>query len=73
METKTTQYRFSHGKEPRGYGLWMMSVTGKKDKHLPNITQSYRAYGIMSVARSKIIKLAKEDGFTSISYISILP
>ena len=25
----TTEFRFSHGKEPRGYGLWWFEIDGE--------------------------------------------
>ena len=29
IEVDTTQYEFSHGKKPRGEGLWIFSLVGR--------------------------------------------
>ena len=31
MEVSTTQYEFSHGKKPRGFGTWGFFFDGKRD------------------------------------------
>lgn len=31
IEVVTSQYRFSHGKEPKGRGLWLFCFVGSKD------------------------------------------
>lgn len=29
IEFQTTQYEFSHGKKPRGFGTWAFQITGQ--------------------------------------------
>ena len=30
VSVETTEYRFSHGKEPRGYGFWWFEIGGEQ-------------------------------------------
>jgi len=34
MRVNTTQYQFSHRKQPRGYGLWWFEVQGTDENHV---------------------------------------
>lgn len=61
MRVETTQYEWSHGKRPRGFGFWMIKV-GEENKEYPHSTFS------QAVKEAK--RLAKEKGLYS---IEILP
>lgn len=57
VRVDTTAYRFSHGKEPRGYsGMWMFTINDK----------DYSFSGNYSDAKKQAIKKAKELGAYSI-------
>ena len=50
---ETEQYEFSHGKRPRGYGLWMIEVDGK---------EIIEAYGTLTEIKKNILKMCEEKG-----------
>lgn len=33
MQVRTTKFQFSHGKQPRGWGMWGFFFDGNEDEH----------------------------------------
>lgn len=60
IEISTTDYQFSHGKEPRGTGQWAFIFDGNYD-------EPYWAYGSYTQASNDARKLAVAKGFTKIA------
>ena len=52
MRADTTQYQFSHGKQPRGYGRWAFEVGGE--------TFFFTAH--YSVAKKQAFEVARTRG-----------
>jgi len=50
---ETEQYEFSHGRKPRGCGLWMIEVDGK---------EIIEAYGTLTEIKKNILKMCEEKG-----------
>jgi len=59
-KVSTTEYRFSHGKEPRGSGLWWFEIDGESVSY----TGSY------AVAKDSAIRYARTK---SASVVKVLP
>jgi hypothetical protein len=62
VEVNTTEYEFSHGRKPRGYGSWAFRFEGDIALHW------YQ--GTYSEARSAARKAARKAGAASIEVCS---
>ena len=62
IDFKTSQYRFAHGKEPKGTGKWMFKIGG--EEFSPSSSMSY------ADAKKEAAKKAKEKGVTTITVLS---
>jgi hypothetical protein len=54
---KTTQYAFSHGKEPRGTGRWMFEC-----REYGKPAETLSAYGTYTEAKKAVVAMLKERG-----------
>lgn len=62
VDFKTSQYKFAHGKEPKGTGKWMFKIGG--EEFSPSSPMSY------ADAKKEAAKKAKEKGVTTITVLS---
>ena len=74
MAFTDTEYRLSHGKAPRGFGLWFFEV--RKIDHQTGISKVVwkdSFSGTLSEAKKKAIKAAKAAGVDEYARIIICP
>ena len=67
VTTETTEYEFSHGKKPKGYGLWILSLA-ISDGRGSWTTEEYSGTGTLAEVR----KLAVAHVRQTISRAAIL-
>ena len=60
VEFNTNRYTFSHGKAPRGYGVWWFEARG----------QEVSFSGKYAEAKKQAAKWAKENGFSEVKVLS---
>lgn len=60
MRTTTTQYQFSHGRQPKGYGLWWLRLTGM-DGNGAYTTEQYQEYGTLNEAKRNAVRRMKAE------------
>jgi len=74
MKINTTEYEFSHGKKPRGYGLWVFEVTGT-DGNGAYTNEIYSISGKMGDARKEAASRLLHDcgAVKEITEVKILP
>jgi hypothetical protein len=63
----TEQYRFSHGKAPRGTGRWMFEFSDR-----PDSTRFTTVFGTYTEAKKKLVKYLRWEGIKYAS-ITVLP
>ena len=56
VQVNTTEYEFSHGKKPRGFGQWVF--------FFGNVMFTYN--GTYGDAKKAAMKTAKEQGYTEV-------
>jgi hypothetical protein len=70
VTVSTAEYRNSHGKEPRGYGIWMFVISGVEDVGGVISRASKSGWveftGTYGTARAKAVALAKTEGVREI-------
>lgn len=66
FEFNTRDFRFSHGKEPRGHGSWAFEIVGRETVLAP--TSNYAAAKKWAIAEAK--KLAPA-GYAGIVHINV--
>jgi len=54
---KTSQYKFSHGKEPRGTGRWMFEC-----REYGKDTETLSSYGTYAEAKKAVVAMLKARG-----------
>ena len=54
----TTEYRWSHGREPRGTGTWAFEVAPKIGKP----AERFWSYGTYTAAKKAVAQYARERG-----------
>jgi hypothetical protein len=68
IETITSQYEFSHGRAPKGRGLWAIKVSGSAG------TQVYFIFGTVQESRKEAVRRYKAEFRTNkVNYVTILP
>ena len=74
MKADTTQYQFSHGKEPKGSGLWAFEVTGT-DGDGAYTTETYFISGKYGDAKKEAVKRFKQEcsAVKEITEVVVLP
>jgi len=74
METNTTEYVNSHGKEPRGRGLWLLKLTGT-DGEGRYTDETYMVAGTLAQARKQAVKRMKQEigGVKTVVGVTVLP
>ena len=74
MTTTTETYENSHGRKPRGYGLWALNVTGT-DGEGSYTTETYFITGKLTDVKRQAARRLKSDvsAVKSITEIEILP
>ncbi len=68
FDFSTREFRFSHGKEPRGFGGWAFSIEGSEPVWAPSSTYA----DAKKWARAKAREMAPAD-FTGAVRIEVLP
>ena len=66
-ELKTTEYQFSHGRQPRGYGSWAFEIKGGSETEAK--VEWFK--GTYTEAKAQAIKVAKARHL--FSTINVLP
>ena len=66
IEFTDSEYKFEHGKAPRGYGWWMFSFEGYTFEHTGTLTEAKNA------CKAEVKRLAPEDYVGTVS-VNILP
>ena len=59
----TREYEASHGKKPRGRGVWWFDIDGYE----------FEAYGTLTEAKNQCVKHIKETIPEGIIYVAIMP
>ena len=74
MKTNTERYEFSHGKKPRGKGLWALELTGT-DGQGSYTKQEYHESGNLGEAKKQACRRFKNEvgGVKSITEVTVLP
>ncbi len=74
MKTDTTQYEFSHGRKPKGRGMWVLDVTGT-DGRGAYTSERYMIAGTLANARKEAARRLKQEcsRVVSITLIEVLP
>ena len=74
MRTNTEKYEFTHGRKPRGHGLWALSLTGT-DGQGRYTKQEYRVSGNLTEAKKQACRRFKNEvgGVKSIVEVMVLP
>jgi hypothetical protein len=74
METSTRNYEATHGRQPKGTGMWMFKITGTDNKGRYTKGE-YSAYGSLPEARSKACREMKSEigGVKRIVLVEVLP
>jgi hypothetical protein len=67
MTFHTEQYRFSHGKAPRGTGRWMFEFSDR-----PDSTRFATVTGTYTDAKRRLVKKLRQEGLRYAS-ITVLP
>lgn len=63
VETDTTQYEFTHGRKPRGFGSWAFNVTVANGRG-GFLVETIRPWtcGTLAECRKEAVRRAKEIG-----------
>ncbi len=74
MRTNTLKYEASHGKKPRGYGLWFFEILATDDRGA-YLTETIDRYGTLTEAKRLAIKSLKSTvgRVKTICGITVLP
>ena len=74
MRTNTLKYEFTHGKKPRGYGLWMFEILAT-DNRGSYLTETIGRYGTMAEAKKLAVASMKSmcGRVNAICEITVLP
>ena len=74
MRTETTQYECSHGRTPKGYGMWALVATGTDGKG-SYTSETYFITGNFGEARKQAAKRLKQDcgAVKTVTEIAVLP
>ena len=74
MTTTTGTYENTHGRKPRGYGLWAMNVTGTDDQG-SYTTETYFITGKLTNVKREAVRRLKSDvsAVRTVTEIEILP
>ena len=64
VEVNTSEYRFSHGREPRGRGLWCFALSGYMKG-----TEFTEHNGTYSEAKAKAVREARAIGFDRVNVL----
>lgn len=59
MRVSTTDYEFTHGRKPRGFGMWWFCISACHQETAPYVTMMTYT-GHYSEAKAKAIKAAKQ-------------
>lgn len=59
----TREYEASHGKKPRGRGVWWFDIDGNE----------FQAYGTLTEAKKQCVKHIKETVPEGIIYVAVMP
>jgi hypothetical protein len=68
FEFTTREYRFWHGHEPRGYGMWAFEFLGRRPTFAPASTYVEAKRWIRNHIRSEL-----PDGFDNTITVSVCP
>lgn len=66
IEFTTSEYRFEHGKDPKGYGFWGFEFEGHEFWHSGTLTEAKKE------CRKEVKRLAPE-GYEGYVFVNILP
>jgi len=66
MKVTTTQYQFSHGSKPRGYGEWFFYTPTTWKTDLDNMRLVSWGTGTFTAIKNLAIAEAKEQGITEL-------
>jgi len=74
MKTNTLKYEASHGKKPRGYGLWFFEILATDDRGA-YLTETIDRYGTLSEAKRLAVSSLKSmvGRVKTIVEITVLP
>lgn len=74
MTTETGLYENTHGKSPKGYGLWWFKITGTDNKG-SYTTDELSATGKLTEAKAAACRRMKQEiaGVKTITNIIVLP
>lgn len=74
MRTDTTRYEATHGRSPRGRGLWFFQVAGT-DGQGAWLTETMSANGSLAEARSQVVRefKAMNGRVKSVTEVVVLP
>ena len=74
MKTETTQYEFSHGKKHKGYGAWMLEVTGT-DGNGSYTTETYQITDKLGDAKKAAVRRMKAEigAVKNVVEITVMP
>jgi hypothetical protein len=74
MKTTTGTYENTHGRKPRGYGLWALNVTGT-DGQGSYTTETYFITGKLTDVSRQAVRRLKSDvsAVRTVTEIEILP
>lgn len=74
MRTNTLKYEASHGKKPRGYGLWFFEILATDDRGA-YLTETIDRYGTLSEAKRLAVSSLKSmvGRVKTIVEITVLP
>jgi len=74
METNTEKYEATHGRKPRGYGMWMFEMVGT-DGRGSWLRETVRATGTLAMARAAAVREFKASSgrIKSVDEVVVLP
>lgn len=64
MRVETSTYEFSHGRKPKGYGLWLFGLTFSG----PSV-QTFSHTGNYGDAKKAAVKAASEQGANAVEVL----
>jgi 1,4-alpha-glucan branching enzyme len=65
MKVHTGRFEASHGKKPRGKGIWTFELSGS----FRGIPTEFQATGTYTEARKEVAKEAKDLGYTLVTLL----
>jgi len=72
MRYNTERYLFAHGKTPRGFGSWVMSVDFATAEHgTATVTRTVASRGTVAEARANAVRQIRSEGHKGLRILEV--